>query len=144
MPRLQSIYIPSCYSSKVIANTRRVRIQGDISLPSPSVLYVFIGEYTEEGVPRSLTLSLLSPLTNAGITVVVFLQPPPQGFGKTYLDKIIDDHCWYHNIREFWRGSDDHCKSCHYLLQCTNELEQLTLKTTNFPTLNTHCSLLIR
>ena len=41
-----------------------VRVRGDISLPSPSAPCLFVGEYTEEGLARPLTPSLLSPFMN--------------------------------------------------------------------------------
>ena len=59
------IYIPGCYPPKrEVVKTRYTRIHGNITLPSTSVSCLFIREYTEEGLSRSLALSLLLPFTN--------------------------------------------------------------------------------
>ena len=58
------IYIPGCHPPKGVVKTRHARVYRDITLPSTSAPCLFVGEYTEEGLPKSLPPSLLSPFMN--------------------------------------------------------------------------------
>ena len=44
--------------SKWDSQAKTFRVQEDFTIPSPSALFLFIGENTKEGVPRPLTLSV--------------------------------------------------------------------------------------
>ena len=59
---IYTIYLSSLYQAFIplrgIAKIRYTKIYKDVTLPSPSVLCLFIGEYTGEVLPRPFTLSL--------------------------------------------------------------------------------------
>ena len=50
---------------KGVAKTKNARVRGDITLSSPSVFYLFVGECTEEELPKPLTQLLLLPFMNS-------------------------------------------------------------------------------
>ena len=52
---------------KWVSKTRHTRVRGDITLPFLSVFCLFVGQYTEQRLPRPLALLLLSPLQTTGI-----------------------------------------------------------------------------
>ena len=56
-----------------VAKTWHPRIRRNITLLSPSAPCLFVGAYTEEGLPKPLAPSLWLPITTVGITVVGFL-----------------------------------------------------------------------
>ena len=64
-PFIIYIYTPELHASLKEGSQDKVfRDQGDFTFPSPSVPYLFLGENTEEMLPRHLALSLLVAFYN--------------------------------------------------------------------------------
>ena len=84
------IYIPGCYHLKDrAANTRHTRVCKAITLPFSSASCLFVGEYTEEGLPISLVPSLLLLFTNCRDYGDRILIAPAQGYDDN--NTVIDN-----------------------------------------------------